>query len=105
MREPSCVLNHKVIRKQLTDKGLPATRCFCCNWLITPVTLEKSYEPNLIDGVPVIIVKYLRALYIGAYYREMHDAMDAIIAGETLAPAPYGIDDLRKLAQSEAETL
>lgn len=46
-KEPSCTLNHEVMRHELTEKGLPATPCPSCDWEIRPRIKEELEEVTM----------------------------------------------------------
>ena len=42
-REPSCTLNHDMMRRELEDKDMPATPCPECDWIISPAKKMSEY--------------------------------------------------------------
>jgi hypothetical protein len=47
-KEPSCILNHDVMRRELRDKGMPTTDCPDCGWTLNPAKPEpETYEATL----------------------------------------------------------
>ena len=46
-KEPSCILNHDSIRRELRDRKLESLKCRCCGWLLSPaVEDEEDYDDS-----------------------------------------------------------
>jgi len=52
-KEPSCVLNHDMLRKNLRDSGQDSLECPVCHWILHPSkdTYYTAVEPKFGTGI------------------------------------------------------
>ena len=63
-KEPSCVLNHEMIRRDLRDKGQSSMECPSCFWLLhpaKPIEAEVIFTQEQIDLIRELVIDVLVA--------------------------------------------
>jgi hypothetical protein len=71
-REPSCVLEHDVMRRELRDKGLSHTECPECGWVLEPArqTVRPPSDRYMTrDSVVEELIARMDALIETGHYR------------------------------------
>lgn len=82
-KEPSCVINHEAIARNLRDNQMPSQKCSNCHWMINPAREIDSFIWSKIDREEL---------------KEILVSMDSIIAAFEL-DAQEPREDVQKVLQ------
>jgi hypothetical protein len=86
-REPSCILNHEAMHRELRDKGIAEQVCPSCGWTLRPAKPEEVPDIRLMADA---VVTYAEAygLEISA---EANALWDIVERYATRLPSPFSV--------------